>query len=147
MREVEIALERRAAPDAPRLDAAMVRRRHLDEVRIAPPVKQQGDIAFETGLVAFDGKAIVGPAPNEVLRQVALRQQGIGRDHLAGDLAAIEQGDRPANLVGALLLIASGYGQGAHFFGVWQRFDSGPITLMMCACRPAERVNGFATPL
>lgn len=40
MREVEIGIERRAAPDAPRLDAAMVRRRHLLAPRLVPGIER-----------------------------------------------------------------------------------------------------------
>ena len=35
LREVEVGIERRAAPNAPRLDAAMIRRRDRDEISVA----------------------------------------------------------------------------------------------------------------
>lgn len=56
MREVEVVIERCAAPNAPRLDAAMIGRRDLDEIRRAALLKQQGNIAFQRRLNALDRK-------------------------------------------------------------------------------------------
>ncbi len=58
MREVEVVIERRAAPNAPRLDAAMIRRRDLYEIRGTARLEQQGDIAFQRRLVALDREMI-----------------------------------------------------------------------------------------
>ena len=56
MGEGEVVIERRTAPNAPRLDAAMIRRRDLDEVSGAARLEQQGDIAFQRRLIAFNVK-------------------------------------------------------------------------------------------
>ena len=52
--EVETGIERRAAPNTPRLDAAMIRRRDLGEIGGAARLEQQGDIAFQRRPVTLD---------------------------------------------------------------------------------------------
>ena len=47
MREVEVAIKRAAAPNAPRFYAAMIGRSYLDEVRRGALLEQQGDVAFQ----------------------------------------------------------------------------------------------------
>ena len=59
MREVEGGIERRAAPNAPRLDAAMIGRRNLDEIRFASRLEQQHDIELQRRLVALDSEMIM----------------------------------------------------------------------------------------
>ena len=58
LREVEGGIERRAAPNAPRLDAAMIGRRNLDEIRFASRLEQQHDIELQRRLVALDSEMI-----------------------------------------------------------------------------------------
>ena len=88
MGEVEIGIERRAAPNTPRLDAAMIRRRDLDEIGGAARLEQQDDIAFQRRLVALDSEMIVRLLLDQVGGHCALGQQGIARDVLACDVAA-----------------------------------------------------------
>ena len=47
VREVEVGIERRTAPNAPRLDATMVARRDLDEISGIALLEQQPGIAFQ----------------------------------------------------------------------------------------------------
>ena len=57
MGEVEVAIERRAAPNAPRLDAAMIRRRMCFQTLHhsgAARLEQQSDIALQRRLVALN---------------------------------------------------------------------------------------------
>ena len=61
MGKVQIVIQRRTAPNTPRLDAAMIGRRDLDEIRGAARLEQQGDIAFQRRLVALDREMIVRP--------------------------------------------------------------------------------------
>jgi len=53
---------------------------------------------------------------NDILRQVALGQQGIGGTGFVLDIDGIEQRDGGLDFVGALEFIASRYGQGTDFF-------------------------------
>ena len=76
----------------------------------------------------LDRKMIVRLLRNQVGSQCALGQQGIARDVLACDVTALKQRDRhadgaglrgglgPGPLVGALVLITTGYGYGTDFF-------------------------------
>ena len=50
VREVDVRIERRTAPNAARLDAPMLARRDLDEIRGIALLEQQPDIAFQRGL-------------------------------------------------------------------------------------------------
>ena len=73
--KVEVGIERRAAPNAARFDAAMIRRCDLDEIRGDTRREQQSDIAFQHGLVAFDSEMIVSLVFDQIGGQRALRQQ------------------------------------------------------------------------
>jgi hypothetical protein len=116
--EVEIAVEGSGYPDAARLDAPVGEGSWRGEVGGAAAREVEPDVALEGGLVAFDDEVVVGLVRDEVCRQRALRQERVGGDIPAGDVAAREERDRGADFVGALELIASGYGQGADFFWV-----------------------------
>jgi hypothetical protein len=61
---------------------------------------------------------IVCPTSDQVIGQIALRQQGIGRDGSPGDIDGIEQGCGGLYLVGAFFFIAAFGAQGADFFWV-----------------------------
>jgi hypothetical protein len=58
----------------------------------------------------------MGLLPDDIPRQGALGQQGIGRDVLAANVAIGEQRDRHADLIGALGFVTPGYGQASDFF-------------------------------
>ena len=116
MGEVKVSVERSAAPNAPRHDTAMIGGRYVDEIRRTVSIEQNGDIAFQSGLVALDREMIVRLLLDHIGGDRALRQQSIASDVTAGDVAGFKQGNRHADFVGALLFIAIGYGQGADFF-------------------------------
>ena len=138
MGEVEVRVERRAAPNAPRLDTPVIGRRDLDEVGRLALLEQQGDIALQLRLVALDREMVMRLTHDQVAGQSALGQQGIGRDILALELTAFEQGDGHADFVGAFAFLIARYGQGADFFWARQVFESWPTTLRMCVCCPAS---------
>ena len=116
MREVEVAIERGAAPNASRLDAAMIRRRDLDEIRRAALLKQQGDIAFQRRLIALDREKIMRLLLDYVVGDCALGEQGVGGDVLACDPAVLKQRNRHADFISPLLLIAACDRQSTCFF-------------------------------
>ena len=87
--EVKVAIERRTAPNAPRLDAAMIGRRNLEEISVAARLEQQGDCALQPRLVALDREMIVR----------------LPRHHITGYCSSGQQS------------VAACYGQGACFFG------------------------------
>src|SRR5438552_2162227 len=69
----------------PRFDASVIGRRGLDVIwRPLPPIlKGQLQVFQRTGLIAFHGEMVMAPAPNNVVRQIALGQQSVGRHVLA----------------------------------------------------------------
>ena len=114
--EVEISVERSAAPNAPRHDRPMIGRRDLDEIRSTAGFEQQGDIAFQIGLVGLDREMIVRLLLDHIGGDRVLRQQRVAGDVAAGDVAGFKQRNRHADFVGALLFITIRYRQGADFF-------------------------------
>jgi hypothetical protein len=55
---------------------------------------------------------------DQVVGELALREQGIGGDGLAGDVHTLEQGNEHPDLVGLFDLIGAVYGQSGDFFWV-----------------------------
>lgn len=55
---------------------------------------------------------------NNIVCQLALRQQGIGRDEFVFNVDGIKQLSEHADFIGLLLLITACYGQSADFFWV-----------------------------
>ena len=116
--EVEVGIKRGTAPDTPRLDAAVIGRRDLDEVGGRTRLEQDGKIAVQRGLVTLDGEILVRLPLDQIACQRTLGQQGIARHVLAGEGTALQQRDRHANFVSTFLLLTTHYGEGADFFGV-----------------------------
>ncbi len=114
VREVEVGIERRierrTAPNAARLDAAMVGRCDLDDISGIALLEQPPDIAFQRGRVTRYREMIVRRLLDEVEGPCAWGQQGIARDVLSRDVTGFKQRDRLANLLSALMLITTGYG-------------------------------------
>ncbi len=110
VREVEVGIERRTAPNAARLDAPMLARRDRDEISGIALLEQQPDIAFQRGLVALDAEMIMRLLRNQVGGQCALGQQGIADDVLARDVTGFKQWDRHPYFVGAFEIITARYG-------------------------------------
>jgi len=119
MREVEVGVELGGCPDLTGFDAAVVRRGALDEVGLLAIFEMQGDVLFEGGLIGFDREEVMGAAPDQVSRQLALGQQRVGGDLLVFDVDGVEQRDDHADLVGLLDRFGIAvYRQGANFFWV-----------------------------
>ena len=138
MGKVEVAVECGGGPDFPGFDPPMVGRCDLDEIRLPPVLEEQGNVLLEGWLVAFDGEMVMRlPLPGHVVRQFALREQGVGTDDLAFDVDGIEQGDGGLDLVGLLdgIGIAADR-QCAYFFWVWQALVWCPATPMMWVWPP-----------
>jgi hypothetical protein len=55
---------------------------------------------------------------DQVAREFALGQQGIGGDGLAGDVQALEERDEHADFIGLFERVGAVYGQRADFFWV-----------------------------
>ena len=81
-------------------------------------VEQQRDFLLQPGLVPFDGEMVMRLTFDQIARQLALRQQGIGADGLAGNVEGIEHGGKHAYFIGLLGLVLAFYGQSADFFWV-----------------------------
>lgn len=110
MGEVEVRIERRTAPHAPRFNASVIGRCDLDKVGGAALLGQPRDIAMQRRLVALGGEVIRGLSFDDIGCQCALGQQGIARDILAGEVTVFQQGDRHADLIGALECLTARYG-------------------------------------
>lgn len=126
MRKVKVGVERRAAPNTPRLNAAMVRRCNLNEIRHTALLERQRDIPLQRRLVALGREVIMRLPLHNIAGQRALGQQRIARDVAPGDVTTRQQRDRHADFVGLLLLVRTRYGQGAHFFGRDRSSRHGP---------------------
>lgn len=136
MRKVQVVIEGATAPDASGLDSAVVGWRNGHEIRRLARLEEQGDIALERGLIAFDREVIVRLTLHDIAGQFALGQQGIGGDVLSLNVDAIKKRHEHTDFIGLLGLVAVRYGQSADFFWVWHKPVSCPTTLMMCVCRP-----------
>ena len=64
--KVDVIIEHSAAPNAPRLYAAMAGRRNLDEVGRSAILEQQRDILLQPGLVAFGSEMIMRLFPDDI---------------------------------------------------------------------------------
>ncbi|MGH8475273.1 MAG: hypothetical protein ACRER2_05795 [Methylococcales bacterium] len=73
----------------------------------------------------------------QIVGQLALGEQGVGRDGLAGQVEGPEERDDHPDLVGLLGLVAPVYGQGTDFFWVWQILVWWPTTPRIWVWRPA----------
>lgn len=110
MGEIHLLVQSAAAPDAARFDAPMLSGADLGEIGIAAIAKQQCDVALQRRLVAFDAEEVVRLAFDQVRGELALGVQGIGGDVAPGHIDCLQQWDRHADLVGALLRLAARYG-------------------------------------
>lgn len=114
--EVEVAVEGGGGPDGPALQAAMGEGGLFPEVGFTAFGESHLDVGPQGRLIVFDGEEVVGVAVDEVARELALGQQGIGGEGFAGDVEGVDQRDEGADLVGLLDLVVAGYRQGADFF-------------------------------
>ena len=82
--------------------------RRFDEIRFSAILEEQLDSFKESGLVAFDGKVVMGLSSNDVIADVALGQQGVGGDGFALYGNGVKQGDGDFDFVGAFGFVAAG---------------------------------------
>lgn len=119
MREVEVVIEFRGCPDLSGFDSSVIRGRILNEVRLLPIPEVQLKILQNSALVSFDGEMVVGLSlRDQILGQLALRQQGIGAHILAPDIDSVQQRDGHLDFVRAFDFFAIFYWQGTNFFWV-----------------------------
>ena len=116
--EVEIVVEAGGGPDCARLDASMGEVGRFLEVGHPARGEQQPDRVSEPGLIVFDGEDVVGVVLAQIGGQLALGQQGVGGDGLAGELEGFEERDDHPDLVGLFGLVPVADGQGTDFFWV-----------------------------
>lgn len=109
----------------------------LAEIGSAAALEDQADILAQGRLVVFDGEDVVGVVLDQVGGELALGQQGVGGEGLAGDVEGFQQWDDHLDLVGLIDLLATAYGQGADFFWVWQVWLWWPTTPRMWVWRPS----------
>ena len=70
--EVEEGVQRRAAPDAPRFNAAVIGGRDIDVVRQSTMAEQKRDIFLKFALIAFDGEMVMRVATDQIVGERAL---------------------------------------------------------------------------
>lgn len=108
-------------PDRPRFDAAMGQVVGLAEGGQAAVGKAHLQRGEHAGMISLDREQVMRLVPVDQVRgQLALGQQGIAGDGLAGDRSWIElfeQRDDGADFVGLFQSAIVADGQGADFFG------------------------------
>lgn len=116
--KIQIVIQAVGRPDRALFDATMGQGGRLTAVGLAAPLlEEQAKIGVQVRLIIFDGKDVVGVVRAEVIGELALGEQGVGGEGLAGDIQGVEERDHHPDLVGLLDLVAARYGQGADFFG------------------------------
>ena len=116
--KVEVVVEAGRGPNRALLDAAMGQGGRLAEVGRSAVFEDQPDGVMKRGLIVLGHEDIMGLAFNGIGGQLALGQQGIGGEGLAGDVEGVEDGDGHPALVGLFDRIALAYGEGTDFFWV-----------------------------
>jgi hypothetical protein len=73
-------------------------------------VEQQRDVFVQSRLIAFDGEMVMRLTFEQVARQAALRQKGIGANRFAGDVDGVKHGGKHPDFIGLLALVLACYG-------------------------------------
>ena len=81
------------------------------------------EIGGQGRLVVLGDEDIVRTALGQIIGELALGQQRVGGQGLAGEVEGIEYRDRHPDLVGAFQLLAATDRQRGDFFWVWQTLD------------------------
>ena len=120
--EVQVAVESGGGPHGAALDAAVGEAGLLAEGGFAAVAEEELDVAEEGGLVGLGGEREVGAAASEMVREPALRQQGVGGE---GDAVEVEvgveipeHGDDGADLVGTFGVVVGADREPVDFFWV-----------------------------
>lgn len=116
--EVQIVVERGGGPDGAAFQAPVLQGGRLAEVRCAALGEVQADVGGERWLVVLGDEQVVGAAFDQMRGELALGEQGVGGNGLAGDVDGGEHRDSHPDLVGAFQLITAVDGQGGDFFWV-----------------------------
>ena len=90
------------------------------EVGLTALGEVQADVVSQVRLIVLGDEDIVRAARNEMAGELALCEQGIGGDGLAGDVDGIKDRDGHPDLVGAFQFVAAVDGERGDFFWVWQ---------------------------
>lgn len=120
--KVEIVVQRGGGPDGAAFDAAMLQGGWLAAVRRTARGEVQADIRAERRLIVLRDEQVMGVAFDQVGGELALGQQGVGGDGLAGEVNRFEDRDGHPDLIGAFQFVGAIDGQGGDFFWVWQRW-------------------------
>ena len=81
-------------------------------------LEQQCNVFLEFALIAFDGEMVMRLTFDQIDRQLALRQQGIGANRLASNSDGIKYGSKHPDFIGLLGRLLIGYGERTDFFWV-----------------------------
>lgn len=129
-RKVEIVVEFAGGPDATSFDAAMAL---IDggQFRRASFPKEEFNVIQQAGLIPLNRKQIMRPASEQVFRELALREQGVGGNQATLDIEGVEQRGGDFDLVGLLELVGAGDGDFTYFFWVRQARLWWPTALIM----------------
>ena len=116
----QIAIERGSGPNGARFEPPVHQGDGLTEVCWPAVVFEVGaDVVEQSGLIVFGGEQVMGVVYiDQMAREFALGQQGIGGDGFGGDVQALEEGDEHTDFIGLFERIGAGYGQRADFFWV-----------------------------
>src|SRR5207253_2124862 len=92
VRKVEVIVQFRGGPDFSGFYSSVIRGRMLHEMRFPAILEIEFQIFQNSRLIAFDGEMVMRLAlGDQIVGQLALRQQGIGTDLLARNLDGLEQ--------------------------------------------------------
>jgi len=117
--EVQVAVELGSGPDLSDFNSSMVRGRMLNEIRLLAVLEPSRDVFQNAALISFDGEMIMGMTfRDQIVGNLALGQQRIGRHILALNIDAVKQRDGHLDLIGAFEFFIVFYGQSPHFFWV-----------------------------
>ena len=81
-------------------------------------LEQQRKVFLELGLITFDREMVMRLTFDQIDRQLALRQQGIGADRLTGNRDGIEYRREHPDFIGPFGDFLAFYGECADFFWV-----------------------------
>ena len=119
MGEIQIGIKFGCGPNFSDFDSAMIGGITGNKVRLGALFEVELKVFKDSGLVAFNGKVVMGIAVfNQVVGNRVLSQQGIGGNVFTLDIDGIEQGDGGFYFVGALGLFVAVSGEETHFFWV-----------------------------
>ena len=150
--EGQVAVEAGGGPDGAAFEAPVLKGEGLAEVGLAAPCEEQPEVVEQGRLVALGGEYEVGAAVVEEVGELALGEQGVGGEGLAGEVEfeAFEHGDDGSDFVGALGLVVGAEREAVDFFWVRvtpSRWPTAPRMWTWHWFSPILPVAGLASPL